>query len=145
MSYLQKSLGASEQVVRVAHFHWWYSLKAWLALILLFWCLIGIWIFVAMMVHKGTTEIAVTSHRLVYKTGYFRLRTDEVSLHNIEGVELHQSFLGRLLGFGRLRVEGTGNDSVTLPEIANPIAFRSAIETAKDHVPVSPAATPAHA
>ena len=145
MSYLRKSLGASERVVAVARFHWWYSLKAWLALILLFWCLIGIWIFVQMMVHKRTTEIAVTSHRLVYKTGFFRLRTDEISLQNIEGVELRQSFLGRLLGFGRLRIEGTGNDAVILPEIANPIAFRSAIETAKDQDVPTPAAEPAHA
>src|SRR5689334_22891043 len=50
MSYLEKSLGSGERVIARAHFHWWYSVKAWAALIFLFWCLIGIWIFVAMMV-----------------------------------------------------------------------------------------------
>ena len=132
MSYVEKSLGAGERIVARAHFHWWYSVKAWAALILLFWCLIGIWIFVAMMVRRHTTEIAVTSHRFVEKTGLFTLQTNEISLQNIEGVQLEQTFMGRLLGYGHLRIEGTGVDAVMVPDIADPIAFRAAIESAKD-------------
>lgn len=132
MSYIEKSLGANEHVIARAHFHWLYAVKAWLALIFLGIILIGIWIFATMMIRKGTTEIAVTSHRFVEKTGLFTLRTNEISLHNIEGVKLEQSFLGRLFGYGHLRIEGTGIDAVTIPDIANPIAFRAAIETAKD-------------
>lgn len=132
MGYIEKSLGSGERVVARAHFHWWYSVKAWAALILLFWCLIGIWIFVAMMVRRATTEIAITSHRFVEKMGLFTLRTNEIALQNIEGVKLEQSFMGRLLGYGHLRIEGTGIDAVTVPDIANPIAFRAAIETAKE-------------
>lgn len=134
MGYIEKSLGASERVVARAHFHWFYQLKAWAALVLLFWCLIGIWIFVAMMVRQTTTEIAITSHRFVYKTGLFTLRTSEISLLNIEGVKLTQSFMGRLLNYGHLRIEGTGVDAVTIPDIADPITFRAAIETAKDQM-----------
>ena len=133
MGYIEKSLGSGERIVARAHFHWWYSVKAWAALILLFWCLIGIWIFVAMMVRRGTTEIAITSHRFVEKMGLFTLRTNEIALQNIEGVKLEQSFMGRILGYGHLRIEGTGVDAVTVPDIANPIAFRAAIETAKEH------------
>lgn len=135
MSYVEKSLGAGERIVARAHFHWWYSVKAWAALIFLFWCLIGIWIFVAMMVRRHTTEIAVTSHRFVEKTGLFTLRTNEISLQNIEGVQLEQTFMGRLLGYGHLRIEGTGVDAVTVPDIADPIAFRAAIESAKEKKP----------
>ena len=144
MSYLEKSLGSGERIVARAHFHWWYSVKAWAALIFLFWCLIGIWIFVAMMVRQNTTEIAVTSHRFVEKTGLFTLRTNEISLQNIEGVQLEQSFMGRILGYGHLRIEGTGVDAVVVPDIANPVAFRAAIETAKERIiaPASPAPAP---
>ena len=131
--YIEKSLGASERVVAVARFHWLYSLKAWLALIFLGWILVGIWIFIAMMVRQGTTEIAVTSHRFVTKTGLITLRTNEIALQNIEGVKLEQSFLGRIFDYGHLRVEGTGVDAITIPDIADPIAFRAAIETAKEH------------
>jgi uncharacterized membrane protein YdbT with pleckstrin-like domain len=131
MSYIEKSLGQGETLIARARFHWWYSLKAWLALICLFWCLIGIWIFFAMMLKKWSTEIGVTTHRFVEKTGLFSLNTFEVALPNIEGVKVTQSFWGRLLGYGHLRIEGTGVDAVEVPDIADPIAFRSAIETAK--------------
>jgi uncharacterized membrane protein YdbT with pleckstrin-like domain len=132
MSYIANSLGLHEKVIARAHFHWSYSLKAWLALLLLFWCGIGIYIFFDMMIRKWTTEIGVTSSRFVEKTGVFALRTNEIALPNIEGVRVEQSFWGRVLGFGHLRIEGTGVDAIVIPDIADPIAFRRALETAKD-------------
>jgi uncharacterized membrane protein YdbT with pleckstrin-like domain len=132
MSYIEDSLGAHERVIAKAHFHWWYSAQAWLALIFLGVFIIGIVIFFQMMIRKWTTEIAVTTHRFVLKTGWFSLNTQEMALHNIEGVKVVQSFWGRMLNYGQIRIEGTGVDAVQLPTIADPIAFRRAIETAKD-------------
>jgi uncharacterized membrane protein YdbT with pleckstrin-like domain len=131
MPYIEQSLGEGEKLIAQAQFHWWYSFKAWAALILLFWCLIGIWIFFVMMIRKWTTEIGVTTHRFVEKKGLFTLETNEIALSNIEGVRVTQGMWGRLLGFGHLRIEGTGIDAVTIPDIADPVAFRAAIETAK--------------
>lgn len=133
MSYIERSLGEGERLIMRAHFHWWYSLKAWLALIFLFWVLgLGIYIFFALMIRKWTTEIGVTTHRFVKKSGLFTIHTDEMAVHNIEGVKLTQSFWGQILGFGHLRIEGTGVDAIELPTIADPIAFRAAIETARE-------------
>ena len=131
MPYIEDTLGQGETLVAKAHFHWSYSLKAWAALILLGWCLIGIVIFFVMMTRKWTTEIGVTTHRFVEKEGLFSLKTFEVALPNIEGVRVTQSLWGRLLGYGHLRIEGTGVDHMDLPNIAEPLAFRAAIETAK--------------
>ncbi|MEI9996279.1 MAG: PH domain-containing protein [Rhizomicrobium sp.] len=132
MSYIEQSLGQGERLVARAHFHWWYSFKAILALIFLSVFLgLGIYIFVAMMVRKWTTEIGVTTHRFVEKKGLFTLKTFEVALPNIEGVRVTQNFWGQILGYGSLRIEGTGVDHVDLPDIADPLAFRAAIETAK--------------
>jgi uncharacterized membrane protein YdbT with pleckstrin-like domain len=132
MGYIEQSLGSGERIVAKARFHWWYTLKAVLALVILGWVLIGIVIFFAMMIRKWTTELAVTTHRFVEKTGLFTLRTNEIALQNIEGVRVEQSFWGRILGYGHIRIEGTGVDAVNMPDIADPIAFRAAIETAKD-------------
>ena len=132
MGYIETSLGSGETIVARAHFHWWYTFKAVLALVFLGIVLIGIWIFFVMMIRRWTTEIAVTTHRFVVKTGLFSLSTNEIALQNIEGVRVTQTPWGRLLGYGHLRIEGTGVDAITIPEIANPIAFRSAIETAKE-------------
>ena len=130
MSYIQQSLGANERVIRQASFHWSYTLGA----ILLALTGIGLIFAIPMFIRKATTEIAVTSHRLVKKTGWFSLHTEELSLNNIEGVRVDQGFWGRMLGFGHVRIEGTGVDAVQLPVIADPVAFRAAIETAKDEM-----------
>jgi hypothetical protein len=83
------------------------------------------------MIRKWSTEIGVTSHRFVEKTGLFTLSTNEIALPNIEGVRVQQSMWGRLLGYGHVKIEGTGIDSVEMPNIADPVAFRAALETAK--------------
>jgi hypothetical protein len=49
----------------------------------------------------------------------------------IEGVRVTQNLWGRMLDYGHLRIEGTGVDAVTIPDIADPVAFRAATETAK--------------
>jgi uncharacterized membrane protein YdbT with pleckstrin-like domain len=133
-SYIDRSLGEGETIIAKAQFHWVYVATAWLALIFLGWLLIGIWIFLAMMISKWTTEIGVTSHRFVEKRGLFTLRTNEIALPNIEGVKVAQGFIGRIFGYGTVRIEGTGVDAVTTPNIADPVAFVRAIQTAKEHV-----------
>jgi uncharacterized membrane protein YdbT with pleckstrin-like domain len=130
MSYIQQSLGANERIVKQASFHWSYTAGA----ILLALTVIGLFFAIPMFIRKATTEIAVTSHRLVKKTGLFSLHTEELSLNNIEGVRVDQGFWGRMLGFGHVRIEGTGVDAVQLPVIADPVGFRAAIETAKDEM-----------
>jgi uncharacterized membrane protein YdbT with pleckstrin-like domain len=130
-TYIEQSLGEGERIVAKAHFHWIYTLKAVLALVILGWIIVGIVIFAMMMIRRSTTEIGVTTHRFVEKTGWMTLRTNEVALPNIEGVKVEQGFWGRILGYGHLRIEGTGVDAVDIPNIADPIGFRAAIETAK--------------
>jgi uncharacterized membrane protein YdbT with pleckstrin-like domain len=132
MSYIERSLGSGEKLIARAHFHWWYSLKAWLALIFLGVFVIGIIIFFHLMIRKWTTEIAVTTTRFVEKKGVFTLTTNEIALPNIEGLRVTQSFWGRILGYGHMRIEGTGVDAITIPDIADPVGFRRAIETAKE-------------
>jgi len=132
MSYIEQSLGEGERLVAVARFHWWYSIKAWTALIVLGIILIGIVIFVRMMLRKWTTEISITTHRFVEKTGWLTLSTAEIALPNIEGVKVTQNMWGKLLGYGQIRIEGTGIDAIELPDIADPIGFRRAIESAKE-------------
>jgi uncharacterized membrane protein YdbT with pleckstrin-like domain len=156
-SYIDRSLGDGETVIARAHFHWLYLTAAWLSLLvpgalllaalaraqsqpdlytvaagLLF--VLGLIVFLRMMIRKWSTEIGITSHRFVEKFGLLSMRTNEISLPNIEGVRVHQSVLGRLFGYGTIRIEGTGVDSVTTPSIANPVGFVRAIQTAKEHL-----------
>ena len=47
---------------------------------------------------------------------------------------IYLAILGKLFGYGTVRIEGTGVDSVTTPTIADPVGFVRAIQTAKEHV-----------
>lgn len=132
MSYIDKSLGEGERVIAKAHFHWIYQLVAVLALVVLGIVLVGIWIWLLMTIRYYTTEIGVTTHRFIMKTGWIRIDTQEIALNNIEGVQIHQSVLGRIFNFGQVIIEGTGVDAVKLPTmLADPIGLRRAIESAK--------------
>jgi uncharacterized membrane protein YdbT with pleckstrin-like domain len=98
------------------------------------WFVLGLISFLRMMIRKWTTEVGVTSHRFVEKYGVLSMRTNEIALPNIEGVKVHQSLLGRVFGYGTIRIEGTGVDAVTTPSIADPVGFVRAIQTAREHV-----------
>ena len=106
----------------------------WLVAVVALWFILGTIAFLRMMIRKWTTEIGVTSHRFVEKYGLLTMRTNEIALPNIEGVKIHQDMAGRLFGYGTVRIEGTGVDSVTTPQIADPVGFVRAIQTAKEHV-----------
>jgi hypothetical protein len=94
--------------------------------------LLGLYTFLRLMLRRATTEIGVTSHRFVEKSGLLTLHTNEIALHNIEGVRVHQSIGGRLFNYGTVRIEGTGVDAVTTPAIADPVGFVKAIQTARE-------------
>lgn len=93
--------------------------------------ILGLLSFAQMMVAKATTEIAITNTRLIYKRGLVARHVGEISVDRIEGVNVLQTILGRLLNYGRLAIRGMGVGEVVLPPIEDPIAFRQAIEKAK--------------
>lgn len=151
MSYIDESLADNERLVYRARFHWLSKIGAWaiLATFLGFalMCLavasgwsaltaaaimvaLGFAMFSAIMMPIWTTEIGVTSHRLIYKRGWLRRTTDELQLSSIEEVNLDQGAIGRLLDFGRLHIHGTGVNDVILPVLADPVGLRRSLQEA---------------
>ncbi|MGH1377264.1 MAG: PH domain-containing protein [Alphaproteobacteria bacterium] len=94
--------------------------------------ILGLVKFAQMMVVKATTEIAITNTRLVYKRGLVARHVGEISIDRIEGVNVLQPILGRIFNYGRIMIRGMGVGEVLLPPIEDPIAFRRAIEEAKE-------------
>jgi uncharacterized membrane protein YdbT with pleckstrin-like domain len=58
------------------------------------------------------------------KIGLFRRTSLEVLLNKIEGIQVNQSILGRLVGFGSITVTGTGGTKDPFHNIAGPFEFR---------------------
>ena len=131
MGYVEQTLAEGEVIVHRARFHWLYTAGAILWLVFLGILVIGVFMFFKMMIRKWTTEIVVTNRRLIYKLGWISRDSEEFSLSRIEEINLDQSIPGRILGYGRLTLHGTGMGSIELPTIAHPVAFRRAIDAAK--------------
>lgn len=91
----------------------------------------GLFMFANMMIIKATTEIAVTTDRLIYKRGLIARNVGELSIDRVEGVALIQGILGRILGYGKVSIRGMGVGEVVLPPIEEPVEFRRAVNEAR--------------
>ncbi|EHR73678.1 putative membrane protein [Burkholderiales bacterium JOSHI_001] len=83
-------------------------------------------------VRLKTTEVAVTTRRLIVKKGLVRRSTTEVNINKVESLHVDQSVMGRLLNYGTLVISGTGASQTLLDGIAEPLAFRKAFVQAQD-------------
>ena len=62
--------------------------------------LMGVLKFASQMIVRATTEIGVTDIRLVYKRGLVARAVGEIAIDRVEGVNVLQGILGRMLGYG---------------------------------------------
>ncbi len=113
-SYVNNNLIRGEVVVYETTYHWiiFVSLRAVFTL------------FISPLVDKFTDEFAITNKRIIIKTGLISRRTFELNLSKIESVNVYQSILGRILGFGSVQIVGTGGTKETFVNINDPINFR---------------------
>jgi hypothetical protein len=91
----------------------------------------GVFFFAHMMIAKATTEIAVTTERLVYKKGLIARHVGEINVDRIEGVSVRQGAMARIFGYGIVCIRGMGVGEVALPPIEAPVEFRRAVTEAK--------------
>jgi uncharacterized membrane protein YdbT with pleckstrin-like domain len=156
MSYVEQSLGEGEVVRHVAHTHWVIFvvpiLQLLIALVLIWigykiddvwarlgWLMrvLGFLVFAFGTLHllrawliRVTTELAVTDRKLIGKWGLISRRTIEQRLDKVDSIEVEQTILGRILGYGTVEVRGSGVTMTPLRMIAGPLTFRRRVEDA---------------
>ena len=133
MSYVQATRSPNEIVLLRARLHWIHYLPATVITItsLLLppfdhaWVLYstGILVFVYSWLVQFSTEIAITSLRLIYKRGLIRRQTVDLFHGNIESFGVEQTILGRLLGYGSLILHGSGGAETVISNIVDPTVF----------------------
>jgi uncharacterized membrane protein YdbT with pleckstrin-like domain len=150
VAYVNSVLQPGETVKVIGRLHWINYLKAFLLLavavaLLLYgaqdatkaqrtvtyvgWLVLAVAVvmLLAAWFTRQMTELSVTNHRVVYKTGFLRRHTVEMNMDKVETVNVDQSIMGRILGYGTIHVLGTGQGIEGLRRIAHPIEVRSAI------------------
>ena len=81
-----------------------------------------------------TTELAVTSRRVIAKWGFVRRETRELNHRQVESLEVNQGIVARMFNAGNVSVRGSGGTFVGgkngIRYISNPMEFRrNALET----------------
>jgi len=154
MGYLQHVLQPGETVLQEGRLHWFIYWRA--VLWFIFACAVaapsfliasptirittlaagGLFLVLAILfaieaaIRRHSTELAVTDHRIIYKTGVFSRHTMEMNRSKVESVDVDQSFFGRMFGYGTILVRGTGGSLEPLPNIQDPLTLRSLITIA---------------
>ena len=147
MSYVQKELSKGERIVYQTTLHpivflvpsllvAWLSLSGFLALAdeassffpsLSGFAMAGfvaVWAWLRFI----SSEFAVTDRRVLIKTGFVSRKTLETMLTEVEGVQVAQGILGRMLDYGTLTVTGTGGTNKPFKKIRRPLEFRKHVQ-----------------
>lgn len=152
MSYVSRHLLKNESVVYTASLHWIVYWKA-----ALFFCISvifliafrrntqsvgfysgllllvpGLFFLVRVLLVTLTTELVVTSQRIVVKIGFIGRETLELKHHKVESVAVSQSILGRLLNYGDVSVHGTGGAHQLVRSIISPVRFKQEANAADE-------------
>ncbi len=152
-NYLQSVLRPDEEIIYSAKLHWVVYLPALILIGLYFVALVvavnetneqtavWLWLFgflslflgiaslASAFIKRWTTELVITDRRALAKIGFIRRQTWEINRPAIEGVQVDQSILGRILGYGTILVTGRGSGLAPIKNVDDPISFRN-------HVPL---------
>ncbi len=89
--------------------------------------LFGLFHLFGRLLTRASTEFGVTDHRVIVKRGLIARHTVEMNIDKVESVDVDQSVLGRILGFGAVTIHGVGARWDPITGIADPLGFRNAI------------------
>lgn len=132
-SYVEGALVKDEKIVHLGHISLWslWHLFA-LGLLLLPVFGLGLIFWILAYVRYKTTELAITTKRVIVKHGFIRRRTVEININKVESIQVDQEILGRVFNFGTLVIAGAGDPQAPIAGISSPMAFRKAFIEAQD-------------
>ena len=132
-SYVEGALVRDEQIVYLGHISLWsLSHLIVLGIVLLPVVGIGLIFLIKAWVRYKTTELAITTKRVIVKFGFIRRSTVEINISKVESIQVDQEILGRMFNFGTLIIAGAGTPQAPIPGISEPMEFRKAFIEAQE-------------
>ena len=131
LGYIDENLMEGERVIARAHLHpivflgpiiltIVFLIFGPLVILPLIWVAFVYWNF-------SRAEFAVTNRRIIAKWGIISRHSVEMNLDKVEGASINQGFLGNMLNYGTIVLNGMGGSREPFPGISNPMAFRQQI------------------
>ena len=128
LSYIENTLANEEEILGQLTI----TKLQYLMPVVLCFILIGIPLVLWVFIVRRTTEKAYTNKRVIIKTGIISRDTDEVRVDRIESIDIKQSILGRIFGFGTIFITGTGGKIIALENVTKVIEMRKAMVSLSD-------------
>jgi uncharacterized membrane protein YdbT with pleckstrin-like domain len=130
MSYTSKSLKTGEQIQIQTSVSSWALVLPCIAGVVLAPVSFGFSLLIPAIswVDRYFTEYSVTSAGALVKRGIIRRRVGRILKTKVESVNLRQSILGRILGYGDVTVAGTGGNVLRFRMVQDPIGFMNLIQ-----------------
>jgi uncharacterized membrane protein YdbT with pleckstrin-like domain len=139
MSYIEKNLMTGESIMYRAKLHWivfLWPIICFVVAVSFFarggnatgigvpFILLAIIMGIGSRIKYSTSEFGITNKRVIVKVGFIRRNSLEVLLSKVEGIQVNQGILGRILDYGSIVVSGTGGAKDPFHKISNPFEFR---------------------
>lgn len=130
MGYIEDSLSSGEEVKELFKLHWFSKIPMFIWFILAIPTL-GITLILALLewLKLRNIEQGVTNKRVILKRGIISRKSEEMKITSIETVEIIQGVLGRMFGFGTIRVTGRGISDLMFINIDDPMDVKKKIES----------------
>jgi hypothetical protein len=84
--------------------------------------------FVGGVIDFNTREYALTSKRVIKKTGWLQSHVIEAQVAKVESLAVNQTIVGKANDYGFVTASGTGGTHITFDDVRDPWGFRKAIE-----------------
>jgi uncharacterized membrane protein YdbT with pleckstrin-like domain len=142
MSYVENNLMSGERIIYKASIHWFIFIPGIIFTVLAFFIigeskpgdstaffgvllfLFGVISLLNAFITRISTELAITSKRVIAKIGLIRRKTIELNHSKVESFNVDQSIFGRIFGYGTIVVNGTGGGKTPISSIDSPLDFR---------------------
>lgn len=136
MTYIQQTLAKDETLLAIGKISKWSLFHIYCSAVIFGVSIICLPISGLLLLYAylkiRSTEMGVTSKRVVYKSGVVMRNTAEIRLSKVESVSVRQGFLGRIFGYGDVVIAGTGGNGAVMKGVADPLVFRAAVDDAVD-------------
>lgn len=136
MTYIQQTLAKDETLLATSKISKWSLFHIYFAALLFGISIVFLPVTAALLLYAylkiRSTEMGITSKRVIRKSGVVMRDTAEIRLSKVESVSVRQGFLGRIFGYGDVVIAGTGGNGAVMKGVADPLVFRAAVDDACD-------------
>lgn len=88
----------------------------------------GAYILLGEIIDVFSTHVVITTRRLIYKTGFLRVRVSATEISDILGARVDQGWFGQFFGYGRLHLDCRFIEDIYIPYVRNPYGVSESIE-----------------